>query len=777
MNLQGQSSLIPSRRIAPLIVAALLAFVSPTSAQEAGKTRLFEREPYDSLKLKGNDKPLRIKPLPPVERRGTDATKRTGSLTVRLMDAPDTPYEVSWSSIERVDFFERMVLAEAEPLIESGKFDEAYDYYQYLLDRHPETPGLAESQQRYLWREAEMWRKSGDNEQCLALLIELFARNPRYDGLETAFTETTLSLLDAEIAKENYFAARSRARALRERYPESATSQAAEVRLRQLAAQSVSAAKEHVAAGRVAEAYAPAEQALRIWPDDESAKAILTELGQRHPRAVVGVTCPALANVAGGFADRGAARDAQLTRMRLVELSGYGPDGSEYGSPVAKIEQLDLGRRLVITLRPGIRWAAGGPELTGAEVARSLLACARPGSADYRPELAELLAGVSVHEVYRVECELTRSFVKPLALLEVDLSPGYGERGALSLYLPAVRQESVRRFALNPRTSPSDGMPLEIVEREYADGRQALAALRNGHVTILDRVNPWDLASLRADASFKVEPYAAPTLHVLVPNRNRPLLADRNFRRALVYGVDRQAILERLVWRGSPPPGNRVISGPFPAGVATDDPRGYAYNSQVAARPYDPRLALTLIGVARLANAPLAMETVQAEEAAQQPVPLRMAIPASDVPRLAAKAIARQWKPLGIELEVVEYGAGASQETFDDCDLVYRELMVREPVVEARRLLGSDGALGSSNAYLDLALLRLLEAENSIASRDRLRELHRLAAEDATLLPLWQLVDHFAYHESLAGVGGQPVSLYQNVRQWRPGPRLSMGTP
>jgi hypothetical protein len=30
------------------------------------------------------------------------------------------------------------------------------------------------------------------------------------------------------------------------------------------------------------------------------------------------------------------------------------------------------------------------------------------------------------------------------------------------------------------------------------------------------------------------------------------------------------------------------------------------------------------------------------------------------------------------------------------------------------------------------------------------------------------LLDHFAYHRSLQGVGGKPVSLYQNVEQWRP---------
>ena len=35
-------------------------------------------------------------------------------------------------------------------------------------------------------------------------------------------------------------------------------------------------------------------------------------------------------------------------------------------------------------------------------------------------------------------------------------------------------------------------------------------------------------------------------------------------------------------------------------------------------------------------------------------------------------------------------------------------------------------------------------------------------------IPLWQLVEHFAYHKRLCGVGADAVSLYQNIEQWRP---------
>jgi hypothetical protein len=35
------------------------------------------------------------------------------------------------------------------------------------------------------------------------------------------------------------------------------------------------------------------------------------------------------------------------------------------------------------------------------------------------------------------------------------------------------------------------------------------------------------------------------------------------------------------------------------------------------------------------------------------------------------------------------------------------------------------------------------------------------------VIPLWQTVNSFAYRKWLAGVGQQPVALYQNLDQWR----------
>lgn len=779
----------PLRRLIAIALCAVFATAFPrTTARSQGTegARVYEQEPCDLLYLKGRPKPLRIKMLPPDERKPVDNTRRSGLLTIRLLDSPDANYEVGYASIDRIEFFEDRILAEAEQRIASERFDDAYDYFRFLQREYPQTRNFGAAFERYLWTEAARANKAGEAELSLAMLLELYGRNPGYDKLEAALVTTTRKLLDAAIERQDFGVARSYAQSIRQRFPNNNDAATGEAELQQLASNAVAAGRAAFTAERMAEAYDQAALALRIWPADAEAQRLMTELTQAHPRVVVGVVAPALTQLAGGFADRGAMRQAQLTAAPLAKFRGYGPDGAEYESPFATIEESDLGRKVTVTLKPGHRWSADGAELTGADIAQRLLSLSQSDQPDFRPELADLLEGVSVHEVYRVECDLSRQFVKPIALLEFDLTPGYGERGTLAPYQPAESTSADRRFVFNPLQPPAAGAPREIVERAYPSGAQAVAALKRGEVGMLDYVNPADIKKVQADPNLVVAPYGTPSLHVLVPNRNRPLMSDRNFRRALVYGTNRQAMLEKLIWRGPVPPGNRVLTGPFPAGSSADDSRGYAHNNQVQERPYDPRLALTLIGVARLglaaANAGDKPEgeaseesKSAAEESAKKAIVLRLAHPAADVPRAAAKSIVRQWKPLGIDVELVEYGEDVTEAMLADCDLVYRELVVREPVVEARRLLGSDGALGSSNSYLELSLERLLAAENSRDSRDRLRELHRLAAEDVTLIPLWQLVDHYAYHRSLQGVGQQAAALYQGVQDWRSTPQLQSG--
>src|SRR5262249_13238307 len=132
------------------------------------------------------------------------------------------------------------------------------------------------------------------------------------------------------------------------------------------------------------------------------------------------------------------------------------------------------------------------------------------------------------------------------------------------------------------------------VERYFADPQQALTALTRGEIDVLDRIFPGDILRLKSDSSVVVVPYAAPTTHVLVIRSAHPYLNNRTFRRALLYGSNRELILTQGLLRTTPPLGFRVVSGPFPAPATGVELPTYGYDQQIEPRPYDPRLALTL---------------------------------------------------------------------------------------------------------------------------------------------------------------------------------------
>ena len=125
--------------------------------------------------------------------------------------------------------------------------------------------------------------------------------------------------------------------------------------------------------------------------------------------------------------------------------------------------------------------------------------------------------------------------------------------------------------------------------------------------------------SARCKASAS-KSYRLPTVHVLIPNVSRPLLAKREFRRALCFGIDRQWILDRVLLGGATKPGFEVISGPFPAGVSLSDPMRYGYNNRISPRPFEPRLAAILATVAwSSVQNPRAKRTTHRRPAAEFP--------------------------------------------------------------------------------------------------------------------------------------------------------------
>jgi tetratricopeptide (TPR) repeat protein len=764
-----------------LVLAALALAPARVPAQEA--KRLFDQEPYDIITLNevNESKVLRVFPLALPDRKIPEKPKPSDRLRVKLVE-DGSEYEVAWNDIAKIELFEQMVLAEANRITAEGKFDEAYDYFSFLLNYYPSAPGVAEGRQAYLYLAAGSAFRQKKYDEALAVLEELLALNPNYRGSGNSTLLQVLGniadpLLSRYIEKEDFRSARTLLARLITQYNagNEPFAQRWRQRFTEMATVHQDEAKAHLAAGRFVQAHDAAVKMVQVWPDLAGAQELFAEVARQYPLVIVGVEHPALGLDPRSLHNPAARRAGRLVERLLVEYTGAGPEGGQYESPLATIVHSDDG--LSLTFRLPANRAEGQP---GAyDLAGRLLALAQPQTQDFQPAWARIMQSVGLDGPRDVRVDLKLPHVVPEALLQLPptarpagAAPGQSASAPFNML---SREESLTRFTANatyPFRRP--GQLAEVAERYYADPQRALIALKQGEIDLVDRVFPGDLAALASDSNLVVAPYAAPTTHVLAIRGASPFLDNRTFRRALVNSLNRRVIFEQGLLRGRTIPGYRLVSGPFPAPTPSLNLPSYGYDETIEPRPYDPRLGLTLRLLAQA-------EIKGTFEKQMKPVPvlstLLLGHPSDEISRVACKAIAAQWKTIGIDCRLVEFEPGAFDDATGKCDLVYLQLAAWEPIVDAGRLLGAGGPAYTKSAFIQLTLRQLETAQNWQQARDRLRQLHRLIHEDVALIPLYQTIDYFAYRRTLQGLAQERVTLYQDIERWQPAPQLAEAKP
>ncbi len=744
--------------------------------------KFYEQEPYDLITLDkaNNELVLKVLLLQLPERRMPEDPK--GKLTVRLFDKRAEEYEVSWRNIAKIDFFEELILVEAKDMVaqamalsgsnnakgSQAKFDEAYDFYRYLLTFYPNTTGLKESVQDYLYVNSGALFRRGQVAEAFAILEELYRQNPqyRYPGgsatAQSAMENVGDKLIASYINQDDYRGARM----LLERLEKSYGNRLAVIgtwrqKVIELAEKKRDEAKQLLASGKLREAHDASREMLKVWATVDEGRALIEEIAGRYPLVVVGVGRPALEHAPESLIDPAARRTGALMHRTIVRYMERGPEGGLYTSPWGELRQSDDRMQLIFD----VRTASSDSRLNGYDLARQLLAISDPDAEFYQPAWASLFTGVDVEEVSQVVVDLRRPSVLPQAYLQTR--PASGD-ATWTRYRAVTLSENETRFEPLPGSSTPDHPLPVIVERYYAEPRKAIDDLRKGKLDMIDGVLPNDAMRLAQDDSLVVGSFAFPSIHVLLPNTENPFLDNRTFRRALLYAVNRKVILEKGLLNQKPLEGCRVLSAALPAGMTADDPSAYAYDEKLAARPYDPVMATILLG---LAQQQLAAAAEQREEPAPELQELVLAHPTGEVPRFVCKQIQTQLDVVGVKCTLHELAPGETLPE-DGYDLLFMELTMREPLSDVRQLYGSDGQIPTLDPYVNLTLRQIDKGENWKEIRERLKELHRLLYEEAIVLPLWQIVDQFVYHRGLQGVRDRPIFFYDGVDQWRVIPPL-----
>jgi len=815
---------LPLPRLLALLARALLilallilAFLSlgstssPTSAAEPAM-RLLDRQPFDRITLDDSNANEAIDTLllnlP--GRRVPNPFPTEGSLELRRLSEPSTLYTVNWTSIQRIELFEQLLLIESVRLVESRDLTQAQEYLNFLYQNYPQLAGLKLATEKYLRQDGLAAYNKQDHEEALTILLSLYDLNPQHQGLKK-FVETVTDRLIAErIKARNFAAARSVLDLLASGFPRLQPSNVAiwQTKFEKAAARQLLLARQAIDQKLFLEARQALRRALAILPVAAGAEEMLAEIDRKSPLVVVGVDqlegSPRFRNdLARNELDWTTRRIHQLTEPRLFNLIGFGAEGGDYECSWADIVSDDTG--LIIDLHLN---AAALREGISAEVlALELLRQSEPDQPQFRAEFAGVFSHVEIRQGNVVSMHLQRSHVRPEALLPMTLKNITRSASPPGTYQPSRDEESTQSttYLLPKTTEPTRNSassvqqsrgPETISEQFYDNEETALADLLSGEVDILARVPPWQVDRLKQTDGIVISPYRLPTIHVLLPNYAKPIMGRREFRRALCYGIDRPQILNDILLGGEKRAGYRVLSGPLPAGITLTDPVGYAYNQGLQPRTYEPRLAAVLATVARKAlAAKVAASAAKTAGQADLPgiagdaklvtppaQPLILAHPPSPVATTVCQSIKLQLDAVGISIKLARFAALDTEMPAADAlgrdhrsptrretswDLRYAELAMWEPIVDARRLLGPQGLAGNCSSSMSLALRDVDQANNWKQARARLQEVHQTAFYDLSVIPLWQTVEFFAYRKSLVGIGAKPVTLYQNVADWK----------
>ena len=797
--------MLTHRLLLAAAVGVALAAAATATAQDdptQGAKNLLRAAPFDRVTLIDGTvllvDPVSPRPLPVVDpakaRRGKrdaggipeEGNVIAGKTTKLERDQPDqdkdadkvrlhtlkpgegeiSDFEVRRSDIKKVDYFEDLLLQESERLVLARDFAQAFECCLWVKSRDPKWTGVEDHVNQILFAEGSRAMIEGDDERGQRLLRELLARKPDYPGLIEQLSAAYSKRISRAIDLGYYSKGRRILHELASFAPKSLAT-------REMTARFVNRAEARLSAaeGKSAPVRLDAmTDALRIWPTLDGVEARYRELFLTMPTletAVVDVPAPL-----GPYAHSPA--DLRTTRLIYLPLLEYDDDDARKGKRAAQlvqtIETSDLGRRMLIKLRAGVPWSDGSRAASAVDVARDLTDRTDPNSPRYIARWAELLDRVEATDDSRLEIRLNRPplragpwFLGPVGAAHAGSD---GREASASPERPWVCDGPFIAVEAKPdlvefrRREPGKGL-IRIREIRQASPAAGLAALRRGDVSLLARVPPDQAKALESEPGIKVGTYNRPTVHLIALDGRNPALRLRTLRRALSYAIDRKGLLEEFVLKRPIDEGDRPANGPFPAGSYADAPA-------TPALEWNPMLAKMLTAAAR-------------KEIGGSPIQLKLEHPPSAEARATVGRIANAFKAAGVEIELVEISESRLESELRagrKFDLAYRAVRVNDPVSDAGPLLmpGYDApaeancmASAASPRILQL-LLALERTADWTSARGLAVQIDRESRDELPVIPLWQIVDHYAWRDRLKGPAKTTERLYDRIETWEIAP-------
>lgn len=180
----------------------------------------------------------------------------------------------------------------------------------------------------------------------------------------------------------------------------------------------------------------------------------------------------------------------------------------------------------------------------------------------------------------------------------------------------------------------------QIVFRYYADAPSALDAYRTGEVMGIGQITSDILNDALAEPNLSIYTSRQPMLSLVLLNHNNPetpFFQDKEVRRALVMGLNRQRLIDRL------------LNGQAIVADSPILPGSWAYYDGVEHIGYDPEGAIALLKKAGY-TLPAGESTVRVKE--NQRLAFVLLHPNTPQHTALAQAIQQDWKEIGVEVEL-----------------------------------------------------------------------------------------------------------------------------
>lgn len=301
-------------------------------------------------------------------------------------------------------------------------------------------------------------------------------------------------------------------------------------------------------------------------------------------------------------------------------------------------------------------------------------------------------------------------------------------------------------------TASNQGAPEVIEFRFFEDPPARTQTLDSGGAQIMGELLPVDARSLTTNSALRILPVSIPgqPLQFLMNTQSFPT-TDQNIRRAILYGVNREAIIDAVFQRFSP-----IAWGPLSASTAF-------YNANVyGAYAFDANRARTLLGEAGMVDRDLNgyLEVGGAQ------IELRMIVPAwSQIPEVA-QLIQDQMRDIGLRLileQVPTRAALLERVSQGNYNLVAWYEFGVDPAFLSR-YYGTNGAnnfTGYSDVTLDALLADAVRQPNLGARQSLYAQAQQIIMDQALVLPIRDYVN-------LNGYAAEVTNLAYDAFGWAP---------